>query len=235
MARRQPVVVTFEDAHWADPTTLELLSLINERVPSLPILVVMTFRPEFQSPFVGQPHVTMLALNRLGRRERMAMVEQVTGGKALPPGLLDQIIDRTDGVPLFVEELTKALLESAQLRETADQYVLDEPLTPLSIPTSLQASLMARLDRLGSAREVVQVGAAIGREFSYELLAAVADLPDAGLRISLAQLTRNWCFSAAHRRMLSLPSSMPWCRMPPIPLCCAQSASNFTLASRRRW
>lgn len=189
MARRQPVVVTFEDAHWADPTTLELLSLINERVPSWPILVVITFRPEFQSPFVGQPHVAMLALNRLGRRDRMAMVEQVTGGKTLPPGLLDQIIDRTDGVPLFVEELTKALLESAQLRETADGYVLDQPLAPLSIPSSLQASLMARLDRLGSTRDVVQVGAAIGREFSYELLAAVAELPDAGLRTSLTQLT----------------------------------------------
>src|SRR6185503_20764804 len=126
---------------------------------------------------------------RLSRRERLALVDHVTGGKALPQALLDQIVERTDGVPLFVEELTKAVLESEQMHEDADRYVLDQPAQPLAIPTTLQASLMARVDRLGSAREVLQIGAAIGREFSYDLLAAVAGLADSVLQDALIRLT----------------------------------------------
>ena len=179
----------FEDAHWADPTSLELLTLTIERLQSLPILLIITFRPEFQPPWTGQSHVTMLTLNRLSQRERAMLVDHVTGGKTLPPGLLDQIVERTDGVPLFVEELTKAVLESEQLQEAGDHYVLDQPAQQLAIPTTLQASLMARVDRLGSAREVLQIGAAIGREFSYEVLAAVAGLPDAVLQDALIRLT----------------------------------------------
>ena len=189
LARRGPVLMLFEDVHWADPTSIDLLTLAIGRLERLPILLVVTFRPDYQPPWAGQPHVTTLALNRLGRRERMALVEHLTGGKPLPPEVLDQIVERTDGVPLFVEELTKALLESEQLHEDRDRYVLEQPMQQLSIPTTLQASLMARVDRLGSAREVLQIGAAIGREFSYEVLAAVAGLPDAVLQDALIRLT----------------------------------------------
>jgi len=180
LARRGPLLMVFEDAQWSDPTSLELFTLTVERLQALPILLIITHRPDFQPPWVGHPHVTTMTLSRLGRRERMAMVEHVTGGKALPAALLEQIVERTDGVPLFVEELTKAVLESEQL---------DRPAQQLAIPTTLQASLMSRVDRLGSAREVLQIGAAIGREFSYELLAAVAGLPDQVLQDALARLT----------------------------------------------
>ena len=178
----------FEDAHWADPTSLELLTLAVERLQTLPILLVITFRPDFQAPWAGQPHVTTVALNRLSQRARTALVEHIAGGKALPPQLLAQIVERTDGVPLFVEELTKAVLESEQLHEDEDRYVLEQPMQQLSIPTTLQASLMARVDRLGSAREVLQIGSAIGREFSYDVLAAVAGLPEAVLQDALIRL-----------------------------------------------
>ncbi len=189
LARRGPVLMSFEDAHWADPTSVELLTLTVERLQTLPILLVITFRPDYQPPWAGQPHVTMLTLNRLSRREREALVDHISGGKKLPSGLLEQIVERTDGVPLFVEELTKSVLESEQLHEAGDRYVLDRPAQPLAIPTTLQASLMARVDRLGSAREILQIGAAIGRDFSYELLATVAGLPDAVLQDALIRLT----------------------------------------------
>ena len=189
LAQRGPVLMLFEDAHWADPTSVELLSLTIERLQSLPILLVITFRLEYQAPWAGLPHVTMLTLSRLSHRERAALVDHITGGKTLPPALLDQIIERTDGVPLFVEELTKAMLESEQLHDAGDQYVLDRPAQPLAIPSTLQDSLMARVDRLGSAREVLQIGAAVGREFSYEVLAAVAGLPDMVLQDALIRLT----------------------------------------------
>jgi len=188
LTRRSPLLMLFEDVHWADPTTLELLALTIDRLQSLPILLVITFRPDFQPPWTGQPHVTMLTLNRLSQRERATLVDQITGGKALPPGVLEQIVARTDGVPLFVEELTKSVLESELLHETEGRYLLEQPAQPLAIPTTLQASLMARVDRLGSAREVLQIGAAIGREFAYEVLAAVAGLPDAVLQDALIRL-----------------------------------------------
>src|ERR1700738_3904703 len=150
LAHEQPVVMVFEDAHWIDPTSRELLDLTVERVRSLPVLLIVTFRPEFQPPWTGQPQVTMLALNRLDRHDRTALVEQIASGKVLPDEVIGQIVDRTDGVPLFVEELTKSVLESGLLREEADSYVLDGVLPALAIPTSLHASLMARLDRLAS-------------------------------------------------------------------------------------
>ncbi|MBV8398650.1 MAG: AAA family ATPase [Acetobacteraceae bacterium] len=188
LARQQPVVMVFEDAHWIDPTSRELLDLTVERVRSLPVLLTVTFRPEFQPPWTGQPQVSMLALNRLDRRDRTALVEQIAGGKSLPDEVVAQIADRTDGVPLFVEELTKSVLESGLLREYSDRYVLDRTLPPLAIPTSLHDSLMARLDRLASVRLVAQIGAAIGREFSYALLRAVSSLPEVELQTSLARL-----------------------------------------------
>ena len=165
LARREPVVMVFEDAHWIDPTSRELLDLAVEHVRRLPVLLIVTFRPEFQPPWIGQPQVTMLVLKRLDRRDGIALIEQIAGGKALPDAVADQIVDRTDGVPLFVEELTKSVLESGLLREETDRYVLDGALPPFAIPTSLHDSLMARLDRLASVRLVAQIGAAIGREF----------------------------------------------------------------------
>src|SRR6516225_9656676 len=188
LARRQPVVMIFEDAHWIDPTSRELLDLTVERVRSLRVLLIVTFRPEFQPPWTGQPQVTILALNRLDRRDRTALVARVGSGKALPEEVIDQIAERTDGVPLFVEELTKSVLESGLLREEADRYVLDRPLPPFAIPTSLHDSLIARLDRMTPVRHVAQIGAAIGREFSYALLRTVSGLAEDELQAALARL-----------------------------------------------
>jgi class 3 adenylate cyclase/predicted ATPase len=191
LACRRPVVMILEDAHWIDPTSRELLDLTVERVRSLPVLLIVTFRPEFQPSWIGQPHVTLLALNRLDRRDRTALVTQIAGGKPLPDEIVAQIVERTDGVPLFVEELTKSVLESELLREEGDHYVFDRPLPTLAIPTSLHASLTARLDRLASARQVAQIGAAIGRWFRYTLLRAVSGLPDNELQASLARLVAS--------------------------------------------
>jgi class 3 adenylate cyclase/predicted ATPase len=191
LAHRQPVLMVFEDAHWIDPTSRELLDLTVERVRGLPVLLIVTFRPEFQPPWTGQPQVSMLTLNRLDRHDRAALVEQIAGGKALPDDVIDQIADRTDGVPLFVEELTKSVLESGLLREAPDRYVLDRALPPFAIPTSLHDSLMARLDRLASVRLVAQIGAAIGREFSYALLRVVSRLPKDELLTALDRLVTS--------------------------------------------
>ena len=190
LARQQPVVMVFEDAHWIDPTSRELLDLTVERVRSLPVLLIVTFRPEFQPPWTGQPQVTMLALNRLDRRDRTALVEQIAGGKALPDEVVAQIADRTDGVPLFVEELTKSVLESGLLREEATA-TCSTGIAAIRDPDDLHDSLMARLDRLASVRLVAQIGAAIGREFSYALLRAVSRLPEDELQAALARLVAS--------------------------------------------
>jgi predicted ATPase len=191
LAREDPLLFVFENVHWIDPTSRELLDLIVEHVRSLPVLLIVTFRPEFQPPWTGQPQVTMLALNRLDRRDRTALVMQVAGGKALPAEVADQIAERTDGVPLFVEELTKSVLESGVLHEEADRYVLDRALPPFAIPTTLHASLLARLDRLAPVRLVAQIGAAIGRQFSYALLRAVSRLTEDELQTSLDRLVAS--------------------------------------------
>jgi class 3 adenylate cyclase/predicted ATPase len=191
LARQQPVLAVFEDAHWIDPTSRELLDLVIERARTLPVLLIVTFRPEFQPPWTGQPQVTMLTLNRLDRRGRTALVAQIAGGKALPGEVVAQIVDRTDGVPLFIEELTKSVLESGLLHEEQDRYVLDRALPQFAIPATLHASLLARLDRLAPARHVAQIGAAIGREFSYALLRAVSRLPEDALKASLDRLVAS--------------------------------------------
>jgi predicted ATPase/class 3 adenylate cyclase len=188
LARQQPVLMVFEDAHWVDPTSRELLDLTVERVRNLPVLLIITFRPELQPPWIGQSQVTMLTLNRLGGQEAASLVQSVVGDKKLPAEILDQIVERTDGIPLFIEELTKTVLEGGLLREDDGSYVVAGPILPLNIPSSLQASLMARLDRLAPVREVAQIGAAIGRQFSFELLAAVARRTDAQLSDALDQL-----------------------------------------------
>jgi predicted ATPase len=174
LTHRGPVLILFEDAHWIDPTSQELLDILVSRVPALPVLLVITHRPEYAPPWAGQAGVTSLALSRLGRRQGAQLVGRVTQGRLLPPEVLNEILSRTDGVPLFVEELTKSVLESELLREAGDRYVLQTPLSALAIPTSLRDSLVARLDRLAPVKEIAQIGACIGREFSYELLSRVS-------------------------------------------------------------
>jgi class 3 adenylate cyclase/predicted ATPase len=188
IATEQPVLVVFEDAHWIDPTSLELLSLAIERVARLSVLLIITARPEFSPPWPTHRHISVMALGRLGQSEGAALVHQIAKGKALPTEVLNAIIDHTDGVPLFIEELTKTILEGGLLQEVDDRYVLVGPLPPLAIPSTLHASLLARLDRLASIKDVAQIGAAIGREFSFGLIAAVSGSPEQELAAALAKL-----------------------------------------------
>jgi class 3 adenylate cyclase/predicted ATPase len=187
LTRRGPVLMTFEDAHWADPTSLELLGRAVDRIATLPMLLIVTFRPEFDAPWIGLPHVTPLTINRMAQREVGAMIDRVVGNKLLSSTVRQDIIERTDGIPLFVEEMTKAVLEAeseGEARRTAGAV----PSPALAVPASLHASLMARLDRLGAAKEVAQIAAAIGREFSHAMLAAVARKPEAELASALDRL-----------------------------------------------
>jgi class 3 adenylate cyclase/tetratricopeptide (TPR) repeat protein len=187
LARQQPVWMIVEDAHWIDPTSLEAFGRTVDRIKTLPALLIVTFRPEFNAPWAGRSHVTSLALNRLGEREAAAIIARLVGNKELPADVMAEIVERTDGIPLFVEEMTKAVLEAegeGEARRTAAAV----PSPALAVPASLHASLMARLDRLGPAKEVAQIGAAIGREFSHALLAAVARKPEAELSAALERL-----------------------------------------------
>src|SRR5262249_38426066 len=188
LARRQPILLSFEDAHWADATSLELLDLTVERVRQLPVLALFTFRPEFEAPWIGLPNVSTLTLGRLNRSNVQSMVARVTDGRPLPAEVTEEIVVKTDGNPLFVEELTKTVLEAGILVEDAEGYRLDGPLPPLAIPATLHDSLMARLDRLAPVKEIGQVGAAIGREFSYSLLRALVERDETALKNALAQL-----------------------------------------------
>lgn len=188
LAAREPVFFLFEDAHWADPTSLELLQLMVDQVQDAPILAIVTGRPEFQPAWPGHAHITRLTLNRLDRRQGAAIVADLTGGRSLPSAVFDEIVAKTDGVPLFVEELTKTVLESDLLIEAGNRYELSGPLPPLAIPSTLQDSLMARLDRHAPVKEVAQIGAAIGREFGRQLLAAVAPHDGAQLAEALERL-----------------------------------------------
>ena len=190
LSRRQPVLCLVEDAHWCDPTTLEVLERLVHRVPELRALVLLTSRPEFTVPWTAA-HTTALTLTRLDRAQVAAMVEELTAGKALPREVLAQILDKTDGVPLFVEELTKTVLESGLLREGDGRYVLTGPLPPLAIPATVQDSLMARLDRLAPVKEVAQLGAVLGREFAYAVLAAVSPRREPALSEALEQALRS--------------------------------------------
>jgi class 3 adenylate cyclase/predicted ATPase len=182
LARTQPVLMIFEDLHWIDPTSREFLDLVLARIDHLPVLLVATFRPEFQPSWAGQPHVTVIGLNRLGRRDGAAMVQRLAGNAALlPPDVIDEIVERTDGVPLFLEELTKAVLETSSGSAISA--------TSAMVPATLHASLIARLDRLGSTpKEIAQVAAAIGRDFPYELLAAAAQRTEKELRDAVGRL-----------------------------------------------
>jgi class 3 adenylate cyclase/tetratricopeptide (TPR) repeat protein len=187
LSRQNPVLMVFEDVQWTDPTTLELFGLIVERIPTLHVLLIITFRPEFVPPWIGRPYVTALTINRLRQREVGAMIDRVVGNKSLAESVREDIIERTDGVPLFVEEITKAVLE-AESQRAAEHAIAVIPLPALEVPASLHASLMARLDRLGPAKEVAQIGAAIGREFSRALLTAVVGKPEEELNSALDRL-----------------------------------------------
>jgi predicted ATPase/class 3 adenylate cyclase len=190
-AEHAPVYCAWEDLHWADPSTLEVLSLLLDQVPTTRLLAVLTFRPDFTPPWRSHSHITQLTLSRLGRPHVEAMVEKVTRGKTLPSEVLQQIVAKTDGVPLFVEELTKMVLESGLVREEDGRYVGahgSAPIPPLAIPATLQDSLMARLDRLAPVKEIAQLGATLGREFSYELIHAISRVDEGTLQHGLRQL-----------------------------------------------
>jgi class 3 adenylate cyclase/predicted ATPase len=187
LSRSNPVLMVFEDIHWIDPTSLEVLGRTVDRVKTFGVLLIVTYRPEFEPPWIGRPYVTALTLNRLDEREITAMISRVTGNKALPQSIRQDIIERTDGVPLFVEEMTKAVLE-AESEGKAQRTTAAVPSPALAVPASLHASLMARLDRLGPAKEVAQIGSAIGREFSHALLASVVSKPETELGSALDRL-----------------------------------------------
>jgi class 3 adenylate cyclase/predicted ATPase len=188
IAARQPVLFVMEDLHWVDPTTLEFLSLLVDQGPTARILTLLTCRPDFRPPWTGRSHLTQVTLPRLPRRLAAEMTDRVAHGKSLPAEVVEQVVARTDGVPLFVEELTKMVLESGLLQERAGRYELAGPLPPLAIPTTLHDSLMARLDRLATVKGLAQLGATLGREFSYELLLAVSPWDEGTLRQGLQQL-----------------------------------------------
>jgi predicted ATPase/class 3 adenylate cyclase len=187
LSRRNPLLMIFEDAHWTDPTSLEVFGRVVDRLRNLPVLLIVTFRPEFEPPWVGRPYVTALTVNRLSQRDIEAMIDHVVGNKLLPGSVRQDIVERTDGIPLFVEEMTKAVLETKSEGD-AQRTATTVPSPVLAVPASLHASLMARLDRLGSAKEVAQVGGAIGRQFSHALLAAIIRMREPELQSALDRL-----------------------------------------------
>ena len=187
LSRSKPVLMIFEDAHWTDPTSLEALSKVVDRIRNLRVLLIVTFRPEFEAPWIGLPYVTALTINRLAQRDTEAVIDGVIGNKLIPAKIRQDIIKRTDGIPLFVEEMTKAVLE-AESESEAQRTAAAIPSTTVVVPPSLQASLMARLDRLGAAKQVAQIGAAIGREFSHALLSAVVSKPQPEVASALNRL-----------------------------------------------
>ena len=188
LTEQQPVLFVVEDLHWIDPSTLEFLTLLVEQGPTARLLTLLICRPESQLPWGLRTHLTPMTLQRLPQSQVEVMIARVTGGKALPPEVLQHVVTKTDGVPLFVEELTKTVLESGLLRETEESYTLTGPLPPLAIPATLHDSLMARLDRLATVKAVAQLGAVLGRTFTYEVLQAVMPLDESSLQQALAQL-----------------------------------------------
>src|SRR5438874_4257804 len=188
LAEHQPVLFILEDLHWADPTTLELLNLVLDQTPTASMLVLLTCRPTFQPSWSHRSYLTEITVNHLAHTQVEQIVTGITDGKTLPPGVLAQVVAKTDGVPLFIEELTKAILESGQLTARDGHYELTGPLSTLAIPATLQDSLMARLDHLVSAKGIAQLAAVIGRQFSYELLQAVSQLDAMTLLWELGRL-----------------------------------------------
>ena len=227
-AQQRPVLIIFEDSHWIDPTSRELLDLMVERARRLPVLLVITFRPEFQSSWSGRFHVTTLALNRLGERDG-AVLAQELAGNALTADIVTEIVERTDGVPLFVEELTKNVLESIGHGERVTS------LAALAVPATLQASLTARLDRLGSAaKAIAQMAAVLGREFGYDLIDPVAQVDPSELGAGLARLSdAGLLFCRGRLRTLPTYSNTPSCWTALTVCCCAEDDRSCMRASPR--
>ena len=234
-AQRQPILLVVEDLHWVDPSTLELLSLLIEQGAQARLCLVLTYRPEFHPPWAMAAHLTALTLQRFAPAQVERLATHVAGAKALPPAVLQEVVRQTDGVPLFVEELTKTVLESGLLQEGEERYELSGPLPPLAIPATLHDALMARLDRLATAKMVAQLGATLGRTFAYDLLQAVAPLETAPLQAALAQLVEAEVVGqrGLSRRRRPTPLSMPLSRTLPINLCCGARGSSTISASRR--
>jgi class 3 adenylate cyclase len=191
ISRRGPVLVVFEDAHWIDPSSLELINGAIRRVANLPVMIVVTHRPEFAPPWLDLAHATVLKLNQLGRSQVVELIHRAVRGKTLPQAIIEQIASKSQGVPLFIEEITRAILESGDLEESGDRYVLRQSIREFTIPATLRDSLIARLDRLGSAKDVVLTASIIGREFSYELIEAVSSVPQAALLADLGRLVQS--------------------------------------------
>ena len=191
ISHRSPVLIVFEDAHWIDPSSLELMNSAIRRVANLPVMIVVTHRPEFLPPWLDLGHATVLKLNQLGRSQVAELIHKAAGGKTLPEAIIEQITIKSQGVPLFVEEITRSILESGDLEEYRDRYVLRQSIREFTIPSTLQDSLIARLDRLGSAKDVVLTASIIGREFSYELIEAVSPVSQATLLADLGRLVRS--------------------------------------------
>jgi class 3 adenylate cyclase len=210
MAAQQPVLFVMEDLHWVDPSTLEWLSLLVDQGPTARILVLLTFRPDFRPPWTGRSQLTQVTLTRLPRRQAAEMAGRVAHGKTLPAEVMEQVVAKTDGVPLFVEELTKMVLESGLLQERDGRYELTGPLPPLAIPTTLHDSLMARLDRLAAVKGLAQLGATLGRAFSYDLFQAVAPWDEATVHQGLQQLVAaEFLYQQGCRHRRPTSSSMP--------------------------
>ena len=233
LSRSNPVLMIFEDAHWADPTSLEVFSRVVDRLQTLRVLLIVTFRPEFDPPWIGRPYVTTLTINRLARRDIEAVIDGVIGNKLIPAKIRQDIIERTDGIPLFVEEMTKAVLE-AESESEAQRTAAAIPSTTVVVPPSLQASLMARLDRLGAAKQVAQIGAAIGREFSHALLSAVVSKPQPEVASALNRLiAAGLLFRQGVPPMRVTCSSTRWCKTLPMARCCANRDVHFMLALQK--
>ncbi len=229
-----PVLMVFEDAHWADPTSIELVGRLISRIGSDRILFVVTFRPEFEPPWIGHAHITIITLNRLASWKVVTLIDRIVGNHSLDETLRRDIIERADGIPLFVEEMTKAVLETVSEGE-ARRTVARIPPRTSTVPATLHASLMARLDRLGPAKELAQIGAAIGREFSHELLAKVARRPDAMLEAQLDSLVHaGLLFRQGAPPTRAISSSTPSCRMRLTVSCCGSRGASFTPASPKR-
>jgi predicted ATPase len=226
----RPVLMIVGDAHWADPTSLEAFGQAVDQIASLRVLLIVTFRPEFEPRWIGPPHVTALTINRLAERDVHAMIDHVVGNKLLPPDARQNIIERADGIPLFVEEMTKAVLEAAN-EGAAQRTAAVVPSPALAVPASLHGSLMARLDRVGPAKEVAQIGAALERKFSHPLLAAVVRKPEAELISALDRLiAAGLLFKQEFRRARAICSNTRWYRMRLTARCCGQSGLSSTPA-----
>ena len=234
LSRSDAVLMIFEDVHWLDPSSLEVLDRTVDRVKTLAVLLIVTYRPEFEPPWIGRPYVTAVTLNRLGEREIVALIDRLTGNRPLPENIREDIIERTDGIPLFVEEMTKAVLEAADGGST-ERAAATIPLSSGDVPASLHASLMARLDRLGSAKEIAQIGAAIGREFTHSLLAAVVAEPEAELQLALHRLvTAGLLYRQGVPPHATIYSSTHLSKMLPMARSCADRDERYTLASPER-